>query len=351
MWNFGDGKHDDPVAGWENNHWGISKAAFQWFAMSGNLNLLYLAETTSRHFRDVDVLHSNIGMRFDYTEAGNPAVSGGKASQQGKTRYTPNNKQHDLGHYNNGDHHLDVFNGAFLADHYLLTGDRFSLDALREAFTYLRGTWKRFFDAGNGGVDSTLTCPVPWLSNALHIAIAYEQAYGEFDSAAATMRTYVLNAVLARQANVAPRDPNGVGFSDTSGDFTAWQVGHLLEALEYTRWLTNDAALDVNIRTAMDWMLGTNAGVYMGHDAVPLFGAFRETPTTTGDFGGPNLMIGAGYVGAWRESAVTNWRTAADNLLDLQTQNISGIADDEIRHRTFAQFFRAGPLLLGTLLN
>src|SRR5690606_39110500 len=114
MWNFGDGKHDDPVAGWENNHWGISKAAFQWFAMSGNLNLLYLAETTSRHFRDVDVLHSNIGTRFDYTEAGNPAVSGGKASQQGKTRYTPNNKQHDLGHYNNGDHHLDVFNGAFL---------------------------------------------------------------------------------------------------------------------------------------------------------------------------------------------------------------------------------------------
>src|SRR5690606_38707847 len=122
------------------------------------------------------------------------------------------------------------------ADHYLLTGDRFSLDALREVYVYLRGTWKRFFDAANGGVDSSLTCPLPWLSNGLHIAAAYEAAYGLFDSSAATTRAYVLDVVRARQNNVAPRDPTGVGFSDTSGDFTAWQVGHLMEALEYLRW-------------------------------------------------------------------------------------------------------------------
>jgi hypothetical protein len=351
MWNFGDSKHDTPVAGWENNAWGISSAAFQWFAMSGNVQLLYLAETTARHFRDVDVLHANIGWRFDYTEAGNPAVSGGKASQLGKTRYFPNNKQHDLGNYHFGEHHMDVFNGAFLAEHYLLTGDATSLDVLKEIFTYLRGTWKRFFDAGNGGTDSTMTAPTTWLSNALLIACAYQRANGLQDPAAATMAQYVLGVVRTRQSTVTPNDPNGAGFADSSGNFRAWELGHLMEGLEWARMTLDDSTIDATILNGMNWLLGTNANVYLGNPPFNEFGKFAETPGGTVDYGGPNLMIGAGYIGAFRQSTSNNWKDAADNLVSEQTSNIldTTIGDDAIRHSSFAQFFRAGPMLLATM--
>lgn len=353
FWNYGDGKTFSPGDGWENNHWEISRAALSWFACSGNIGMFKLFDSTARHFRDVDVIHADIGLRFDYTEAGNPAVSGGKASQRGKTRYTPNNKQHDLGNYHLGENHLDVFKGAFLSEHYLMTGDQLSLDVLKEIFVYLRGTWKRFFDAGNGGVNSTMTCPNTWLSNALFIATAYEVANGAADSDAAVMRAYVLAAVRDRQDTVSPRDPSGNGFSDSSGDFTAWQLGHMAEALEYTRGNRADAGVDDNILRHMNWLLGTNAGVYMGNLTVPQFGRFYETPSGTTDFGGPNLMIGAGYVGAFRASGSSNWQSAAQSLLVAQTSNIQAttIGDSAIRHSTFAQFFRAGPYLLGCLRN
>ena len=350
MWNFGDSKVETPSVGWENDDWGVSQAAFQWFAMSGNTEFLYLAETTARHFRDVVVQHSDIGTRFDYTEVGNPAVSGGKASQLGKTRYTPNNKQHDLGNYHNGENHLDVFSGGFLAYHYLLTGDALSLQILKECYTYLRGTWKRFFDSGNGGVDSTMTCPTTWLSNALLVAVAYEMANGMNDSSAATMTGYVLTAIRTRQSTPTTRDPNGNGFADTSGNFKAWEIGHLMEALEYTRWIRYDATIDANIEDGMSWLLGTNAAVYLGNLPTPQFGAFAELPGGTTDYGGPNLMIGAGYVGAYRNSTGANWQTAADNLLNVQTTNIDDatIGGDAIYLKTFSQFFRAGPMLLAT---
>lgn len=351
MWQYGDSKHDDPVEGWENHDWEISRAALQWFAMSGNLELLNLAEVSARHFRDVVVQHSDIGLRFDYTEAGNPAVSGGKASQLGKTRYFPNNKQHDLGNYHFGESHLDVFKGASLAEHWLLTGDALSLDVLREIYTYLRGTWKRFFDTANGGVDSTMTCPTTWLSNALYIATAYEVANGLNDGSATAMANYVLTAVRTRQSTPTTRDPNGNGFADNSGNFKAWEVGHLMEALEYTRWQRDDSNCDLNIEDGMNWLLGPNAQVYLGILATPQYGEFAEAPGGVTDYGGPNLMIGAGYVGAWRSTSNANWQTAADNLVNVQTQNILNgvIGDDGMRNRSFAQFFRAGPMLLATV--
>lgn len=351
MWHYGDSKHDTPVEGWENHDWEVTRAALQWYAMSGNIELLNLAEVTARHFRDVVVLHSDIGTRFDYTEAGNPAVNTGKASQLGKTRYFANNKQHDLGNYHFGENHLDVFKGASLAEHWLLTGDALSLDVLKEIYTYLRGTWKRFFDAGNGGVDSTMTCPTAWLSNGLYVAAAYEVANGLSDSSAATMTAYALNAVRTRQTTTSPRDPSGNGFDDSSGNFKAWEVGHLMEALEYTRWHRDDNSIDTNIENGMNWLLGTNAQVYLGNLPTPQYGAFAETPGGVTDYGGPNLMIGAGYIGAYRSSTNANWKTAADNLVDVQTQNIldSVIGDDAMRQRSFAQFFRAGPMLLATM--
>lgn len=353
FWSYGNGRTFTPHAGWENHDWGISRACFNWFAASGNLSLFRMGDDTARHFRDVTVLHADIGTRFDYTEPGNPAVFGGKASQLGKTRYAPNNKQQHLGHYNFGDHHLDVFKGAFLAEHYLLTGDRLSLDVLKETFTYLRGTWKRHFDAGNGGVNSTVTAPTTWLSNALMIAAAYQMANGLNDPDAAVMADYVWNAVRARQQATTPRDPNGRGFADSNGDFIAWQVGHMVEAMEYSRNALETPNIDQFLLDAMNWLLGTNANVYLGHLATPQFGEFAEMPNGTTDFGGPNLMIGAGYAGAWRESGLADWRTAAQNLLGAQAQNIElgVIGDENCRHSTFAQFFRAGPYLLGSLMQ
>lgn len=351
MWNFGDSKCDSPTTGWQNGDWGVSQAAIQWFAMSGSTEFLYLAETTARHFRDVVVQHSDIGTRFDYTESGNPAVNGGKASQLGKTRYTPNNKQHDLGNYHAGENHLDVFRGACLGFHWLLTGDALSLQVLEECYTYLRGTWKRFFDSGNSGVDSTMTCPTTWLSNALIIAAVYEMANGMNDASAAGMTTYALTAVRTRQSTAATRDPNGAGFSDSSGNFKAWEVGHVMEALEYTRWIRNDASIDANIEDGMNWLFGTNAEVYLGNLTTPLFGEFAETSGGTTDFGGPNLLIGAGYIGAYRSTSNNNWKTAADNLVIKQTANIDDatIGGDAIHFTSFAQFFRAGPMLLATM--
>lgn len=353
MWHWGDGKHTTPVEGWENNDWGITRAALQWFAASGNRGLFALADVTARHFRDVDVLHANIGMRFDYSEPGNPAVSSGKASQIGKTRFFPNNKQHDLGAYRaDGDPGLDVFKGGFLATHYLLTGDALSLDVLKEIYTYLRGTWKRHFDSGNGGQDTTLDCPPTWLANGLLIATAYEMANGDNDPSAATMVNFVVDAIKARQSNVTPNDPAGAGFADTSGDFKAWELGILMEALEYARWNSNDPTIDGVILTGMNWLTGTNANVYLGQLNPPQPGEYAESPNGTTDFGGPNLMIGAGYIGAFRSSGSNNWQALGDNLVNVQTQNIeAGVAvgDDDIRHRSFAQFFRAGPHLLATL--
>lgn len=351
MWNFGDSKHSSPVDGWENNAWGISSAAFQWFAMSGNLELLNLAETTLRHFRDVDVLHADIGTRFDYTEAGNPAVSGGKASQLGKTRYFANNKQHDMGNYHFGENHLDVFNGAFLAEHWLLTGDATSLDVLKEIYIYLRGTWKRFFDSANGGQDDTMTAPTTWLSNGLMIAMAYERANGINDTSANVMAQLALQVVRTRQATPTTNDPSGNGFADNTGFFRAWELGHMAEALEWARNTLDDVTVDQTILNFMNWLLGTNANVYLGNLPTPQFGEFSETTGGTTDYGGPNLMIGAGYIGAFRESNNANWQTAADNLVDMQTPNIDDatIGDDAIRHSSFAQFFRAGPMLLATL--
>lgn len=351
MWNYGDGKTHLPEAGWENNDWEISRAALSWHAASGNVALARLFDTTVRHFRDVDVLHANIGLRFVYTEPGNPAVSGGFASQLGKTRYSPNNKQHDLGNFHLGENHLDVFKGAFLAEHYLLTGDALSLDVLREINTYLLGSWRRYFDAGNGGVDSRLTCPTTWLSNALYIATAYEMAAGLQDANAAPMRAFVLAAVRARQNALLPNDPQGNGFSDANGDFKAWQIGHMLEALEYTRGVSADATIDDNILRAMNWMFGLDANVYLGNPPASVPGEFGEVPGDTNDFGGPNLMIGAGFAGAYAASTDNVWRSRALSLLNAQTPKISlaQIGTAGVRHSTFAQFFRAGPLILGSL--
>ncbi len=353
FWHFGDGKTFTPAHGWENCNWEIARACLSWFATSGNLNMFWFADESVRHFRDVVVMHSDIGMRFDYTESGNPAVSGGKASQLGKTRYSPNNKQHDLGNYHLGEHHLDVFKGAFLAEHYLLTGDALSLDILKECFTYLRGTWKRFFDAGNGGVDSTMTAPTMWLSNALYIASAYRVANGLNDPAANTIAAYVWNAVRLRQATTSPRDPNGNGFDDSSGNFEAYKIGHLAEAMEYSTYALEIPNIQVFLLDMMNWLLGTNAQVYLGNLPTPQFGKFALVPGGAVDYGGPNLMIGAGYGAAYRQSGQVNWRTAAQNLLSAQEPNIEAttIGDDGIRHSTFAQYFRGGPMLLAALMN
>lgn len=351
LWNYGAGKTFTPANGWEDNDFEISRAFVNWFAASGNIAMQRLFDVTARHFRDVDVLHADIGQRFAYTEAGNPAVTGGNASQLGRTRTTPGNKQHGLGHYQLNDNGLAVFHGSFLAQHYLMTGDALSLDVLKETFTYLRGTWKRFFDAANGGVDSTMTCPTMWLANGLFLSTAYLEANGLNDSAAATMQAYVLAALRARQNTTSPRDPTGNGFDDNAGNFAAWEIGSIAEAMEYARGATNDTSIDDNILRCMNWLLGTNAQVYLGNLATPQFGAFAQFPGGTTDFGGPNLMIGAGYVGAFRASASANWQTATLNLLSRQNTNIAGtsIGDNNIRHSTYAQFFRAGPYILGTL--
>ncbi len=353
FWNWGDGKTDTPSTGWENAQWELPRACLGWYAMTGNLNFFALADESIRHFRDVDVLHSDIGWRFDYAEPGNPAVSGGKASQRGKTRYTPNNKQHDLGNYNSGGAHLDVLKGAFLAEHYLLTGDRLSLDVLKEVFTYLRGTWKGHFDPINGGIDSTMTAPVTWLANGLYIAAAYRMANGLNDTAASPMASFARTVVHNRQIGVTPRDPSGNGFADSNGDFTAWHVGHLAEAMEYSIHAIEDNTLQPAVLNAMNWMLGSNAGVYLGHLPAPIFGGFAESPGGTTNFGGANLMIGAGYAAAYRESGTGNWHAAAINLLSVQLPEIelAVVGSDGVRHSTFAQYFRAGPMLLGALMQ
>jgi hypothetical protein len=196
-----------------------------------------------------------------------------------------------------------------------------------------------------------MTCPTTWLSHALFIAVAYEVANGINDTSAASMGAYVLNAVQTRQNTTTPRDPSGNGFADSSGNFRAWQVGHVAEALEYARGNLNDAALDSNIERCMNWLLGTNAAVYMGNLTPPQFGKFYEMPGGSTDYGAPNLMIGAGYVGAFRSSGNANWQAATQSLLVAQDPNIDPvtIGDAAIRHSTFAQFFRAGPYLLGCL--
>ena len=350
MWNFGDGKTFGPSLGWENNDWEISRACLSWHAASGNIPLFRLFDATTRHFRDVNVLHADIGLRFDYSEPGNPSVSGGKASQLGKTRFTPNNKQHDLGNYHFGESHLDVFKGAYLAEHYLMTGDRLSLDVMRECFSYLRGTWKRHFDPNFNGVDLTASCPSTWLSHALYFATAYEVANAS-DPNAPFMRLLVLNVARNRQNLVSPNDPVGNGFADNTGQFKAWQVGHMLEALEYTRGHINDATLDQNIHRCLTWLFSADAGVHLGNPPSTNTGQFAESPGGGVDFGGANLMIGAGYVGTLTFSQDVTWQTRAQHLLVAQNPKVqfAAVGDDGARHSTFAQFFRAGPMLLAAM--
>ncbi len=92
--------------------------------------------------------------------------------------------------------------------------------------------------------------------------------------------------------------------------------------MEYARGASNDTSIDDNILRCMNWLLGTNAQVYLGNLATPQFGAFAQFPGGVTDFGGPNLMIGAGYVGAFRASAAANWQTATQNLLSRRTRTL-----------------------------
>jgi hypothetical protein len=167
------------------------------------------------------------------------------------------------------------------------------------------------------------------------------------------MSAYVLNVVRARQNGTSPRDPTGNGFDDSNGDFIAWQIGHMVEAMEYSTYAMDDITIPPDILRAMNWLLGTNANVYLGNLPAPQFGEFAEVPGGTTDFGGPNLMIGAGYPAAYRETGANNWRTSGQNLLSAQLANIDFaiIGDDAVRHSSFAQFFRAGPMLLGMLMQ
>jgi hypothetical protein len=337
MWNWGDGKTTDEEGAWENQHWSISRACFVWFAASGNRDFLAFGDTALRHFRDVDVLHSDVGRRYSYAEPGNPAVGPYGTSQIGKTRYNPNNKQHDLGNYHLGSMNFESFKGEMLGDHYLLYGDGLSLEVLGEAFTYLRGTWKRFFDSANGGDDQTLACAPRWISNALFVAMSWHECTGSAEAKA--MADYVLARAKARQRTVKPRDAAGKGFSDSSGYVQSWMVGHMLEAFEWWRWIMEDPSIDVHIRDGMEWLLSGEAGVYVGS------GSFVDSPGSGVNFASINFMIGAGYTGALRASGDNLWRTRAAELVDAQIGDLQGPLLG-VNHKSTAQRFRAGPAML-----
>jgi len=347
-WNFGDAKNIDGSGAWDNQDYGIGRACFSWFAASAAREMLYLGDMTSRHFRDINVIHSDVGRRYNYSEPGNPAVftygAAQQTSQRGKSRFTPNNKQHDMGNFHFGAHNFESLKGEFLGDHYLLYGDGLSLDVLAEAYSYVRGTWKRHFDANYGGADNTATCPTVWFANALFVATSYYVCTGSAD--AKTMAQYILARIRVRQTNVEPNDPNGQGFADNTGSFQAWMLGHLTQALEWYRWVMEDSSVDSNLETCMNWALGTNAKVYLGNLATPIPGAFAEYPNGTTDFGSVNLMLGAGYTGALRSSNDAQWRVRCSNLLTRQTTDLQAQTDAGIGHRTFAQRFRAGPSML-----
>jgi hypothetical protein len=352
FWAFGTGKgrpsSNPDEQGWVNHHWEIARACFNWHVASGNMSLFRMGDEAARHFRDVSVQHSNIGWRYAYTEVGNPAVSGGVATQLGRVRPGDANKQFHFGRYDDGETGLEHLTGGYLAEHYLMTGDRLSLDVLTKIFRYVQGTWKRHFDSGNGGTDMTMDAPSTWLSNALFITTAYEMAAGHIDSDAAAMSNYVINVIQTRQSTPKSSfDPNGAGFGTQAGDFKAWHMGHMAEALELTRWNRQQGSLDANIMSLMNWLLGQNSDVYLGW-VNNRFGEFKEEPGgAPDDFGGPNLMIGAGMTGAQRQTGT--WQSSAMNLLNVQTANITGVLPAEQNHETFAQYFRAGPLVLGAV--
>lgn len=347
-WNFGDCKNIDGSGSWDNQDYGIGRACFAWFGASGAREMLYLGDMTSRHFRDINVIHSDVGRRFNYSEPGNPAVFMYGATQQttqlGKCRFTPNNKQHDMGNFHFGSHNIEALKGEFLGDHYLLYGDALSLEVLAENYLFVRGTWKRHFDAANGGQDNTATCPSVWFANALWVATSYYICTGSSD--ARTMAQYVLARIRARQTNVEPNDPNGQGFPDTGGNFQAWMVGHLLGALEWYRWVMEDVSLDNTIELTMNWLLGANAKVYLGNPPTNIPGAFAELPNGTSDYGSVNLLLGAGYIGALRSSNDPQWRVRGSNLITRQTTDLQARTDPDIGHRTFALRFRSGPAML-----
>ncbi len=311
-----------------------------------------MGDMTTRHFRDINVIHSDVGRRYNYSEPGNPAVFTYGATQQtsqlGKSRFTANNKQHDMGNYHLGSHNFECLKGEMLGDHYLLYGDGLSLDVLAEAYSFVRGTWKRHFDANYGGADNTATCPTVWLANALFVATSHFECTGSTD--ARTMAQYIVARIRARQTNVEPNDPNGQGFPDTAGNFQAWMLGHLTQSLEWYRWVMEDGSLDSNLESCMNWALGTNAKVYLGNPPVNIPGAFAELPNGTTDFGSVNLMLGAGYLGALRSSNDPQWRVRCSNLITRQTTDLQAQIDAAIGHRTFALRFRAGPAMLACLM-
>ncbi len=349
-WNFGDAKNIDGSGAWDNQDYGIGRACFAWFAASAAREMLYMGDMTTRHFRDINVIHSDVGRRYNYSEPGNPAVFTYGATQQtsqlGTARFYANNKQHDLGNYHLGSPNFETLKGEMLGDHYLLYGDGLSLDVLAEAYSFVRGTWKRHFDTNYGGADNTATCPTVWFANALFVATSYYECTGLAD--ARTMAQYILAHIRTRQTNVDPNDPNGQGFSDPSGNFQAWMLGHLTQALEWYRWVMEDASVDSNLESCMNWALGTNAKVYLGNPPLSIPGAFAELPNGTTDYGSINLMLGAGYLGALRSSNDPQWRVRCSNLITRQTTELQARTDAEIGHRTFALRFRAGPAMLAT---
>lgn len=337
MWNYGDDKINDAEGAWENQHWSISRACFAWFAASGNRDVLAFGDTALRHFRDVDVLHSDVGRRYSYSEPGNASCTANGTSQLGKSRYNPSNKQHHLGNYHGGSMNFETLKGEMLGDHYLLYGDGLSLEVLQEAYVYLRGTWKRFFDSRYGGQDETMNVETRWISNAMFLAVSAYECTGAAEAKA--LAEYTLARSRQRQTTVTPNDPLGIGFATGSGFFQTWMFGHLVESLDWYRWIMEDATVDNDLENAMTWILGPDAAVYDGN------GHLGETPGNTANYGSVNLMLGAGYAAALRSSGDAAWIGRAAVFLDAQLPELQGGLFG-VNHKSTAQRFRAGPLLL-----
>ncbi|MCC6574662.1 MAG: hypothetical protein IT462_12840 [Planctomycetes bacterium] len=337
FFNWGDCKSEDVSHSWDNHDWSIAQACFNWYAASRRRDMMLFGDVALRHYRDICVIHSDVGRRYNYTEPSNPGVGPYGATQKGKSRAADNNRQHNMGNFDSGLPNLEGIQGEALAHHYLLTGDRLSLDVLTECYNFTRGTWKRFFDSANGGTDTILTAPLRQVSAALMLAAAYHMATNDVN--AKNFAIYVLFKARARQTSTAPHDPTGRGFDDSSGYFQSYIVGHMVEALEYYRWAIQDSTLDNNILEAMSWIISSDAAVWSN-------GNFGESYGSTVNAGGQNLLLGAGFAGAKRAASGGNWVLDAEDFLDAQLTSLGTSSDVNTRHTTFAQRFRNGPQFL-----
>lgn len=282
-WGFGDGRGGL----WSNMHWGAPHALFIEFMRTIDMEFLQYTLDQNEHYRDIDILHSD-------ADHGRNKYGG---TWIGKPRYNPNNYRHNLGY--NHTYNAEAIGGQSLAEHYLFTGDRLSLEMLGECYSYVNGVWRGLDDAGfSFDYGSRI------VSKPLNTCMAYYEATGTDDSKAKSLHWYTRLSQWQDQTDPT-YDAQGRGWiGEEASDITSsFMNGYSLESMMRYGDIFEDDAAYQRLLKGSQWLVSAEAQLWNVTYFMSWVGVDYGQTSSPGD-----LMSSAALGKAWNMSGDTNLR-------------------------------------------